>query len=57
MFIILPNKTSFDVSCKLSQMETIRMKCQILFSGKNMKMSDNRFWHFMQNFSDGENEK
>ena len=30
-------KSGFDISCKLSPMETICMKCQILFSGKNKK--------------------
>ena len=30
-------KTGFDISRKLSQMETICIKCQILFSGKNKK--------------------
>ena len=30
-------KTGFDISCKLSPMETIYMKCQNLFSGKNKK--------------------
>ena len=30
-------KTGFDISCKLSPLETICMKCQILFSGKNKK--------------------
>ena len=30
-------KTGFDISCKLSPMEVICMKCQILFSGKNKK--------------------
>ena len=30
-------KTGFDVSCKLSPKETICMKCQNLFSGKNKK--------------------
>ena len=29
--------TGFDISCKLSLMETICMKCQILFSEKNKK--------------------
>ena len=28
-------KIGFDISCKLSPQETICMKCQILFSGKN----------------------
>ena len=32
-----PQKTGFDISCKLSPMETICMKCQIQFSGKNKK--------------------
>ena len=27
-------KMGFDISCKLSPLETICMKCQILFSGK-----------------------
>ena len=30
-------KTGFDISCKLSPVETICTKCQILFSGKNKK--------------------
>ena len=29
-------KTGFDISCILSPLETICMKCQILFSGKNV---------------------
>ena len=29
-------KTGFDISCKLSPLETISMKRQILFSGKNI---------------------
>ena len=29
--------TGFDISCKLSPLETICLKCQILFSGKNKK--------------------
>ena len=28
-----PQKTDFDISCKLSPMETVCMKCQSLFSG------------------------
>ena len=28
----------FDISCKLSPLETICMKCQILFTGKNKKI-------------------
>ena len=38
--VYFPNfsqKTGFDISCKLSPMETVCMKCQILFSGKNKK--------------------
>ena len=30
-------RKGFDISYKLSLMETICMKCQILFSGKNKK--------------------
>ena len=30
-------KKEFDISCKLSPLETICMRCQILFSGKNKK--------------------
>ena len=30
-------KTEFYISCKLSPVETICMKCQILFPGKNKK--------------------
>ena len=36
-FYYLSQKTSFDMSCKLSPMETICMKCQILFCRKNKK--------------------
>ena len=36
-FLIFPRKTGFDILCKLSPVETICMKCQILFSGKNRK--------------------
>ena len=32
-----PPRTGFDISCKLSPVETIYMKCQNLFSGKNKK--------------------
>ena len=32
-----PQKTGFDMSCKLSPLETICMKCLILFPGKNKK--------------------
>ena len=36
-FSYFPQKTGFDISCKLSPMETICIKCQIMFSGKNKK--------------------
>ena len=32
-------KTGFDISCKLSPIVTVCMKCQILFSGKIRKIS------------------
>ena len=35
--LIFSQKTRFDILCKLSPLETICMKCQILFSGKNKK--------------------
>ena len=37
IFFYFSQKTGFDISCKLSPMETICMKCLILFSGKNQK--------------------
>ena len=36
-FSYFPRKTGFNISCKLSPEETICMKCQSLFSGKNKK--------------------
>ena len=36
-FLIFQKKMGFDISCKLSPQETICMKCQCLFSGKNKK--------------------
>ena len=36
-FEIFSKKIGFDSSCKLSPLETICMKCQNLFSGKNKK--------------------
>ena len=36
-FSYFSQKTGFDISCKLSPVETICMKCQNLFSGKNKK--------------------
>ena len=38
IFLISPRKKMLWHSCKLSPLETIRMKCQILFSGKNTKI-------------------
>ena len=37
-FSNLLKKTGFDISCKLSPKETVCMKCQILFSEKNIKL-------------------
>ena len=38
IFLIFQKKTTgFDISCKLSSMKTICMKCYILFSGKNKR--------------------
>ena len=34
-FSYFSQETRFDISCKLSPLETTCMKCQILFSGKN----------------------
>ena len=34
---IFSQETGFDISCKLSPVETICMKCQILFPGKYKK--------------------
>ena len=36
-FSFVSQKTGFDISCKLSPMETICIKCQIQFFGKNKK--------------------
>ena len=36
-FSYFSQKTGFDISCILSPMETICMKCQILMSGNNKK--------------------
>ena len=35
--IYFSQKTGFDISCKLSSLETICMECQNLFLGKNKK--------------------
>ena len=39
-----PRKRRFDISSKLSPMETICMKCQILFFGKNKKTRQSAQW-------------
>ena len=39
IFSYLSQKIAFDTSCKLSPMETICMKYQSLFSGKNKNIS------------------
>ena len=36
-FSYFSQKTGFEISCKLSPVETICMKCQTLFSGKSKK--------------------
>ena len=36
-FSYFSEKTDFDISCKLSPMETVCIKCQILFSRENKK--------------------
>ena len=41
MHTVSKRKTEFDTLCKLSPLETICMKCQILFSGKNKKNNTN----------------
>ena len=41
MFSYFPLKTGFDIAYKLSPMETICMKCQILCPGKNKKNISN----------------
>ena len=37
LFYIFFQKTEFDIPCKLSPVETICMKCQILLAGENRK--------------------
>ena len=37
LLFLFPPETAFDITCKFSQMETICLKSQILFSGKNKK--------------------
>ena len=36
-FIFFTQETGFDIPCKLFPLETICLKCQMLFSGKNKK--------------------
>ena len=42
-FSYFSQKTDFDISCKLSPMETICIKYQNLFSGKNKKNITNLY--------------
>ena len=44
-FLFFPD-TGFDISCKLSPKETICMKCQNLFSGKQRHIFQNVCWNF-----------
>ena len=37
IFFLFSQETGLDISCKLSPMETICMKCQLLFSGKKIR--------------------
>ena len=39
LFFLFSPKTEFDKSCKLSLLETICMKCQVLFSRGIRKIS------------------
>ena len=38
-FLIFSQKTGFDISCTLSRLEIVCMKCQILLAGKTKKVS------------------
>ena len=38
VFIYFYQETGLDISCKLSPLETICMKCQNLFSGENISI-------------------
>ena len=42
-FLNFSQKMGFDFSCKLSPQETICIKCQSLFSGKNKKNISNYY--------------
>ena len=39
---IFSQETGLDISCLLSPIETVYMKCQILSAGKTKKVSSNR---------------
>ena len=41
VFLFFSQVTGFDISCTLSQLETVCMKCQILLAGKTKKVSSN----------------
>ena len=44
---LFSQKTGFAISCKLSALETICMKSQILFGNNLHEMANPVFWHFM----------
>ena len=46
IFSYFVQKAGFDISCKLSQVVTICMKCHILFSEKNLSK-----WYLMKNLT------
>ena len=41
IFLIFSQETGFDISCTLSPIETVCIKCQILLAGKIKKVSSN----------------
>ena len=41
VFLFFSQVTGFDISCTLSQLETVCMKCQILLAEKTKKVSSN----------------
>ena len=41
IMLLFSQVTGFDISCILSQLETVCMKCQILLAGKTKKVSSN----------------
>ena len=49
-FSYFSQKTGFDISCKLSLLETVCMKCQTLFPGKKKKKKKNSSMLSAKNF-------